>query len=121
MVAVEIDGKHYWNHFSTFEGRTILASSYQLREFAQSAERPFEAFLVKIITSQVLVAMFFPRLGFHADRGCMFDYDARRTTLIDKVVNPKIEQECLDRIEPQYRAAALSFVDFLLSFRDAKP
>lgn len=85
-----------WNHFSTFDGSVILASNYQLHDFARSTGRPIGVFLLKVITSQLFVAMSWPKLGFHVeDRGCLFDYDASRTSLVGKVIDPKIEAECL--------------------------
>jgi hypothetical protein len=111
MVAGVEDDEYYWNHFSTFDERTALASSYDLRDFARETGRPFEAFLVKVICSQLLVAMFFPKLYFHEDNGCMFDYDAARVTLKQKVLKPKIEDACLSRIPKKYREAAVALTN----------
>jgi hypothetical protein len=120
MVAGD-DGKQlYWNHFSTFEGHAVLASSYQLHEFARDTGWPLEAFLGKILVSQLLVAVMWPKLGFHDDTGCLFDYDESRVSLKDKVKDPHIEPRCLKTIEPEYRPAALAFVDLLRSYGGAK-
>ncbi len=114
------DGSYYTDHFSTYEGRTILASSYELHAFASSSGLSFDAFLTTIIVSELLVATS-PRLGYHADTGCLFDYNYKRAKLIDDVRDPKIEPECMELIEPQYRDAARSFVDFIRSIRGVKP
>jgi hypothetical protein len=121
MVA-GIDGKKkpYWNYFSTFDGRTVLASSYQLHEFARDTGWPLEAFLAKVIVSQLLVAMMWPKLGFHVDTGCLFDFDESRVSLKDKVKDPHIEPDCLEIMEPAYRPAALAFAALLRSYRGAK-
>jgi hypothetical protein len=111
MVAGIEDDEYYWNHFSTFDEHTALASSYDLHEFARETGRPFEAFLVKVICSQLLVAMFFPKLSFHDDNGCMFDYDAARETLKEKVLKPRIEDACLRKIPKKYRDAAVALTD----------
>jgi hypothetical protein len=120
MVAGESDGEYYWNHFSTYEGHTILASSYDLHEFSRSSELSFEAFLTTIVVSELLVAIC-PKLEFHDDTGCLFDYNASRIRLIDDVRDPKIDPDCMALIGPQYRDAARSLVDFIRSIRSAKP
>jgi hypothetical protein len=113
MVACEDQDEIYWNHFSTFSHRAILVSTYQLRDFAEKTDRPFEAFLGGIIVAQLLVAKFYPKVGFHDNRGCLFDYNADRISLMDKVRDLKIESECLKGITPRYRPAAQSLIDFL--------
>jgi hypothetical protein len=120
MVAGIAGTDLYWNHFSTFDGRAVLTSSYQLHEFARDTGWPLHAFLAKIIVSQLLVAMMWPKLGFHDDTSCLFDYDLSRVSLKDKVKDPHIEPTCLKEIKPTYRAAALAFVDMLRSYGGAK-
>ncbi len=72
---------------------------------------------MKILVSQLLVAVMWPNLGFHSDTGCIFVYDASRVSLKDKVEDPHIDQGCLDVMEPPYRQAALAFIDLLRSYR----
>ena len=121
MVAgKDEDGSSYTDHFSTYEGRTILVSSYELHAFAGSSGLSFEAFLTTIVVSELLVAIC-PKLGFHADTGCLFDYNDNRISLIDDVRDPKIDPDCMELIEPQYRDAARSLVDFIRSIRSARP
>lgn len=120
MVAGEDDDGYYLNHFSTCDGRTILVSSYDLQDFSRETGQPVEAFLANIIISQFLVA-FAPYAGFHPDRGCLFDYDASRTSLKDKVKDPKIEPGCLDLIEPSYRKAVLGLIQSLEKLRRPTP
>jgi hypothetical protein len=120
MVA-GIDGTQlYWNYFSTFDRRTVLASSYQLHEFARDTGWPLEAFLGKIIVSQLLVAVMWPGLGFHPDNSCLFDFEESRVSLKDKVKDPHIEPDCLKKMKPAYRPAARAFVDLLRSYGGAK-
>jgi hypothetical protein len=121
MVAgKDEDGSYYTDHFSTYEGHTILASSYDLHAYASSSGLSFEAFLTTIVVSELLVAIC-PKLGFHSDTGCLFDYNDDRISLIDDVRDPKIQPDCMELIEPQYRDAALSLVDFIRSIRSTKP
>jgi hypothetical protein len=119
MVSFFEDSHIYWNYFSTFDGRALLASSYQLHEFARDTGWPFEAFLAKIIVSQLLVAIMWPKFGFHPDTGCLFDFDESRVSLKDKVKDPHVEPGCLELMDPVYRPAALAFVDLLRSYRGA--
>jgi hypothetical protein len=120
MVADSDAERLYWNLFSSFDGHAVLASSYQLHQFARDTGWPLEAFLGKVIVSQLLVAVMWPKLGFHDDTGCLFDYDESRISLKDKVTDPHIEAGCLKKIKPAYRPAALAFVDLLRSYGGAK-
>jgi hypothetical protein len=120
MVAGEdTDGSYYTDHFSTYDGHTILASSYDLQRYASESGIAFEAFLAAIVISELLVAIC-PKLGFHPDTGCLFDYNDDRDSLIRDVRNPLVEASCIDLIEPQYRDATKSFVDFIRSIRESK-
>jgi hypothetical protein len=119
MVAGERDDDVFWNHFSTFKGRLILASTYDLRSFAQNTKKPFELFLSGIIIAQVLVAQFWSRgLGFHVDnRGCLFDFNGDRTSIMDLVGKVHIEKTCLNYIGARFRTAALALVEFLRNYK----
>lgn len=112
MIAGIADGELYWNHFSSSKGPVLLISTAELREFSGRAERPFEAFVGHLLTAQLLVAMN-SRLAFHEDRGCLFDYNQSRVSIIKGVANPAIEPECLQRIDPKNRDAARAFVNVL--------
>jgi hypothetical protein len=116
MVAGDDGSEVYWNHFSSSYRRMVLASTYDLHEFAKSSRQPFEAFLVTLIVTQLLVAAS-PHLDFHRNRGCLFDYDQERVTLIDKINKPHVSSTCLRRIPPHYRSAATGLIDVINSYR----
>ena len=118
MVAGYEDGSVYWNHFSTFSNRTILASTYDLRKFAATSARPFETFLAGLIIAQILVAKFYPHLGFHDDRGCLFDYNADRVSMATKISNIQIEPACMRAIDLRYRPAVESLLNLLRNWKD---
>ena len=120
MIAGEDDGTYYWNHFSTCEDRAILVSSYDLQDFSRETGQPVDAFSAIIIVSQFLAA-FAPDVHYHDDNGCLFDYDASRTSIKDKVKDPRIEPGCLELIQPQYRDAALGLVETLKKLRIPPP
>ncbi|WP_040619318.1 hypothetical protein [Rhodovulum sp. PH10] len=116
MVAGTNGDELFWNHFSTFKDRALLTSGYQLHEFAHDTGCPLESFIGRIIVSQLLVAMMWPKLGFHNDTGCLFDYNESRASLKDRVKGLHIEPGCLKMIKRAYRPAALAFVDLLRSY-----
>jgi hypothetical protein len=120
MVAGESeDGEIYWNHFSSFEGKCVLASTYDLRSFARETKRPFELFLAGIIVAQLLTAQFWGSgLGFHRqNRGCLFDYNEDRASIMDKIDKVEIEPGCLKRIGPEFRDAAVALAKFLRVYK----
>ena len=122
MVAGEGNhGQVYWNHFSTFERHAVLASVQDLRSFAKDAGRPFESLIGGVIVAQLFVAMFYDRgLGFHReDRGCLFDYNESRVSIVEVAKNPRIEPECLKMIPPAFRNSATALVEALKTFTTA--
>lgn len=118
MVAgEEDDGNVYWNHFSTFEKRSILVSVQDLRAFAKKAGRPFEALVGHVTIAQLLVAQSYSRgLSFHEDRGCLFDYNESRESIVTAAQHPNIEPACLKLIAPSIRESALKLAEALNTF-----
>jgi hypothetical protein len=112
MIAGTDDGAVYWNHFSTHAHRTILVSTYDLRDFAKATNRPFEVYLGSLVLAQLMVACN-SRLEFHDDRGCLLDYNKSRVSIQATVANMHIEPACLDRIAPRYRVAATALTEAL--------
>ena len=103
MVAWNEPGQGVtWNRFSAFSRRTIIASTYQLRDFAAETKRPFEEFLGAILVAQLFVAKFYPKVGFHDDNGCLFDYCDDRVSIKKQVEDLKIEPGMPSRDWPAY-------------------
>lgn len=119
MIADDEDDEVSWNLFSTFEGRCVLASSYDLRSFAQQSRRPFEVFLGGIILAQLLAAQYSTRgLEFHDEqRYCLFDFNEDRQSLVQTARRIQIDAECLKKIAPKSRDAAVALVKLLRRFR----
>ncbi len=114
MVATEEEGWVLWNYFSDSSGRTILASAYEVYEFARKAGRTFEMAVAFIAIGQLLVTLNRPRLGFHdEDRGCLFDKNELRANIVSALQKPHIEPGCLSLIAPKYRKATLILMDVL--------
>jgi hypothetical protein len=121
MVAGEEDGVYYWNYFSTAHRHVILASAYDLREYAKLAGRPFEVAVTGVALAQLLAEMN-KKLDFHDDRGCLFDMNLSRVSIVKALKKAQIEPDCLTKIEPKYRTAVQAMVAALRDYqRPAEP
>ena len=117
MVAFKEGKKVYWNFFSTFEGRCILASTYELREFAQESKRPFEVFLAEIILAQMLSAQY-RGLEFHEEQKfCLFDLNQDRHSLVETARKIQIDPGCRRKIGLKSRDAAVALVGLLRRYK----
>jgi hypothetical protein len=115
LVADEDEEELYWNLFSTHRGKLLLVSSAGLREYARRAGRPFEYAVAGVILAQLMEAIH-PRLRFHEDRGCIFDYNEDRAGIVKMLRAPRIEESCLKLMKPAGRAAALAMVEALRQY-----
>ncbi|MEK6333684.1 MAG: hypothetical protein AABM67_01970 [Acidobacteriota bacterium] len=115
LVAVEEDDALYWNYFSTSSGRLMLASSYDLRRYARAAERSFEVAVAIVVLGQ-FIATLNPRSEFHEDRGCLFDFNGNRDSVVEVIRTPQIEPVCLKLIKEKYRAAAAALMELLRNY-----
>lgn len=115
MVAGEEGGEFYWNYFSTSSNRIILVSAYELREYATQAGRPFEVAVAMLVVGQLL-ATINKKIEFHDDRGCLFDFNEDRVSLVDSIKAAQIEPGCLKLVDAKYRAAAEAMMKALRSY-----
>lgn len=117
MIAGPQGSGIYWNHFSVaFPARGVmLVSTYQLREFAARAGKPFEV-AVGVVAMASLFLGISSRLEPHDDTGCLFDYNGSRVSLVRNIRKPMIEASCMKRIPERYQAAAQAFVEVLSRF-----
>lgn len=107
-----------WNYFNWWDasGRNLLVSTYDVRTYAQRAERPFEAAVAGIAISALLVIIN-PRLEYHEEsRGCLFDKNDDRDSLVKSLRAARIDPQCLRLLLPRYRSAAEAMVDALRSY-----
>lgn len=110
MVAFEEEGELYWNYFSMSEPRLLLASTSGVFEYARRAECPF-AVGVAVIALSTLLASLNPELVFHEEtRGCFFDFNRDRDSIVEAFRRLEIEPECQAKIRPRYREAAVAMV-----------
>jgi hypothetical protein len=114
MVAFEKTGGLYWNHFSHSKQRIALVSTADVREYAIKAGRPFEVAVAIIVVARLLAAIN-PRVKYHDDRGCIFDYVKDRD-LLKKIKTAQIESSCLKLIDAKYRAAAEAMMQALRDY-----
>jgi hypothetical protein len=115
MVADEGPDEIFWNHFSTSRERLVLASTYELAKFSREAGRPLEAVVGGLVVAQLLVAME-PALVFHEDRGCVFDYNEDRVSIVRIAKTPRVEAACLRKIRPATRDAAAAMIKALATY-----
>jgi hypothetical protein len=112
MVAGEDENGPYWNFFTSSKDRSLLVSSYDLREFAARARRPFEVAVSLLVLAQTMIELN-PRLGFHEDRGCLFDENIDRAAFTTVIRQPEIDEDCLSLLRPKFRDAATAIVEAL--------
>lgn len=118
MVAGANGDEIYWNHFASGYRRTLIASTYDLRAFATTTGHAFEVYLGAVILAQILTA-YNPRLVYHENRGCLFDYNASRVSLQTTIADLRIEESCLAKMLPRYRPAANALVELLRTWETA--
>jgi hypothetical protein len=114
MVAFESKGHLSWNYFSHASNRIVLASTYDVREYATRAGRPFEV-AVAIVVIARLLKTFNPKVKYHEDRGCIFDF-AKNRDLLKKIKAAQIEASCLKLIDAKYRGAAEAMMQALRDY-----
>ncbi len=115
MVAFQEGRKVYWNYFSTYNQRVVLSSAYQMREFAKKAGRPLEVAIAGIVIAQLLQILS-RKISYHENRGCLFDYNEERDTIVETIRKTEIDPQCLSLIDEKYRAAAEKMVKALRSY-----
>lgn len=115
MVAGEDegDGSIYWNHFSNVQERVILISTTDVREFAERANRPFEAAVGGMLIGAILVGLN-DQLGYHEETlGCLFDYNEDRSGIVDAIKMARICPECAEALTEKQQSAAESMLKVL--------
>jgi hypothetical protein len=63
------------------------------------------------IALSVLLVNLNPDLEFHEEsRGCLFDFNGDRESIVETFRSSMIEASCRDKFQPKYREAALAMV-----------
>lgn len=116
MVAWEDGQDIYWNYFTASGKRIILVSAYNMREYATQAGRPFEAAMAGMVIAQLLQELNKKPLFHSENRGCIFDFNEERDTIVESIRKAKIEEKCLGLIDEEYREAAEKMVRALRKY-----
>lgn len=121
MLAWEEQDEVYWNYFSTYDGRILMVSAYDMLEYAKKAGRPLEVAVAGIAIAQLL-AILNKKIRFHENRetGCLFDFNEERDSIVRVLKKPQIEPDCLEKIEDRYRNAAEKMVFHLKNYSSGK-
>jgi hypothetical protein len=113
MVAFEEDDDIHWNYFAHCDGRTLTASAYNLAHYARLAKRPYEAAVAGLAVS-IFLACTNPRIDFHREtRGCVFDFNEDRASIVKSVKTPAICDQCEALLKPEYRRAGRALLEAL--------
>lgn len=119
MIAGEKEEEIYWNHFSAVSdsGKELLVSSFEIRRYAEEANRPFEAAIAGMILAQAMVALN-SKLVYHKEpRNCLFDYNGDRSTIVECFKACKVDPECLSLADPKFRKPLVSLLETLSKYR----
>lgn len=113
MIAFAENEVANFNYCSWSHRKVVIISAHDVRDFAKRARRRFEIALASMILAQMLTTLD-RRVGFHEEtRGCIFDFNSERATLVHSFRQLQIEPSCLKAISPRYREAAETMVGVL--------
>lgn len=116
MVAGSGADEVYWNHFASSKGRTALISTYDLRDYAKQAGRPFEVAVVGLAMSALFVAAH-RNVGYHEDTGCVFDYNGNRSSLVGTLKRLYLEPSCLAAFPEAHRESVQAILKVLQKYK----
>lgn len=99
-----------------------LVSTYQLREFAERAGRPFEAAVGFLIVGQMIATR--NDMPFHRDtRGCALDFNEDRASLVESIQGMRLDSECAEMLkqkDPEEARVADAMLSALRRMRRSK-
>jgi hypothetical protein len=116
------EGEIGWNYFAIADakqGREMIVSTNGLRQYAERADRPIEVAIGGLIVS-MLLATISPRVEYHDDTGCIFDFNQSRESIVETIRACKIDPECVELIRADARPAAEAMVGALRNLRMPK-
>lgn len=97
MLAFREDGQCHWNYFSYGDGALSVISTFDLRRYAKSAGRPFEAAVGMLLVGQLVATR--NDIGFHEEnRGCALDFNEERDGLVESIRAMRFDEDCLGKI-----------------------
>ena len=79
----------HWNYFSLGVGKEVAISVFDIREYANTAGRPFEAAVALILLAQVFANVY--GVQFHKQtKECLFDFCENRDDLVEVIRRGKL-------------------------------
>lgn len=120
MIAFEENGAPRWNYFSAGNGDVSVVSTCDLREFSAQAGRPYEAAIGMLIAAQVLASR--NDMEYHDEtRGCIFDFNEKRSELVDSIRGMDIDTDCMKHFKDKDEAKnAKSLVTALARMKETQ-
>lgn len=107
MIAFVREDGPAWNYFAWGKEKVAVLSTYDLREFAREAKRPYEAAVGMLIMSQTIVKR--TPLKRHKDvHNCIFDFNGVRSGLVGSIREMRIHDECMKTLENHDHEEALA-------------
>ncbi|MGD0192622.1 MAG: hypothetical protein ABSD74_17935 [Rhizomicrobium sp.] len=117
MLAFIEGGKLHYNYYSTSQAGSIFVSAYGVEGYAKRAKRPYEAAIAALILGQLLADKS-DVIEFHEEtRGCLFDFNEDRDTLVRMLRKMTIEPSCLEKIPDGLRRAGEQMLKVIAEYR----
>jgi hypothetical protein len=119
MISDATDLNDSWyNLFSTSKHRIVLISTFELREYAAQARRPFEAAVVGSALSALLATMV-PKIKYQRDvsTGSIFDFCQNRSDIVKSLRNPTIDPANRARIPSELLEPTERILNALISYK----
>jgi hypothetical protein len=116
-IAFQVGEDVTWNYFTTGRRRTLLVSTQGLRTYAKRARRPVEVAIAIMILAELLVRIN-PKLDYHDEtRGCLFDFNADRDSIVEGIKRCGVDEECLAKMRADFRQPTLDILKGLKSYK----
>jgi hypothetical protein len=115
MVLEATSGEH-WNLFSTSKDRVVIASAYDLREYARKAKRSFEACLATILAAAVVQEVYDTVESHDETVGCVFDFCDDRDDIVKGLKTINVCKASLEQVPETARASVKKMFDAIREY-----
>jgi hypothetical protein len=118
MVAFVEGQERNWNYFTWNDRKHLsLVSCYDVREYAEAVQRPFEAAIGMLIVGELLYCRN-AKVDYHPkDRGCLFDKTIERENLKLSLATMEIESRCRALLAGKWRMVGDALMKALRNYR----
>lgn len=107
-----------WNLFSTSKDGVVIASAYNLREYAREAKRSFEGCLAAVVAAAVVQETYDKVESHSKTRGCIFDFCDDRNDIVKGLRTINVCKVSLNQVPQSARADVAAMFD---AIRDYTP